>query len=168
MEFLFLTTSVQSDHRDQQTTRDNFLWFDTVILQWNMTAFTSFYSPWLTHFPYESFKVRDPQVIIIHQRGFLGVGRRVEVSWHMRTGDYGSSVPFGASRLSIQMKSYLIHLRVPVSKVQQSSLLGQIIGHFILPSHNPEVFCMYFCRRTWLRVLLFALTWQSKENWPEA
>lgn len=168
MEFLFLTVSVQSAHRDQQTTRDNFLWFDTVILQWNMTVFTSFYSPWLTHFPYESFKVWDPQVIIIHQRGFLGVGRGVEVSWHMRTDDYSSSVPYGASRLSVRLKSYLIHLTVPVSKAQQSSLLGEIIGHFILPPHNQELFCMCFCRRTWLHVLLFALIWQSRQNWPEA
>jgi len=64
------------------------------------------------------------------------MGWGMKVPWHIRMDDYSSAIPFGASRLSVQMKSCLIHLGVPVSKAQQSSMLGEIMGLFIPPSHK--------------------------------
>ena len=76
------------------------------------------------------------RLLLSTKEGFLGMSWGMTVSWHIRMDDYSSAIPFGASRLSIQMKSYLIHLTVPVSKAQQSFMLGEIMGLFILPPHK--------------------------------
>lgn len=69
------------------------------------------------------------RLLLSTKEGFLGMGWGMKVSWHVRMDDYSS----GASRLSVQMKSYLIHLTVPVCKAQQSSMLGEIMGLSVLP-----------------------------------
>lgn len=87
-----------------------------------MTVLTSsFFSSSLTHF-LKVLKIHDLQVVIIHQKGlpWHGLGRESFLA-HKDVDDYSGAISFGASRLSIQMKSYSIHLIVPVSKAQQSS-----------------------------------------------
>lgn len=76
------------------------------------------------------------RLLLSTKEGFLGVGWGMKVSWHIRMDDCSSAIPFGASRLSVQMKSCLIHLTVPMSKAQQSSMLGEIMGLLILPPHK--------------------------------
>lgn len=81
------------------------------------------------------FKSTISRLLLSTKEGFFGVGWGMKVSWLVGMHDYSGAIPFGASRLSIQMKSYLIHLTVPAPKARQSSMLGEIMGLFILPPY---------------------------------
>lgn len=91
------------------------------------------------------------RLLLSTKEGFLGMGWGMKVSWHIRVDDYSSAILFGASSLSVQMKSCLIHLTVPVSKAQQSSMLGKIMGLFILPPHK-SVALLHVCLQECLSV----------------